>query len=394
VLQQKAHSFHVIKEIMCKNLFYTINIIFIVLIINTIGCSNDPEGPQNSDHFEGLSEVITIDNQTNINKGYPIIPAVSHATSDLNNNIYVADPQYQTLHSFSENMKFRWTVGRRGTGPGEYNRITSLFTTNNFLYVVDGPAAIVNTYLLTTGEHIDGISLGEAGHIIQTINQNESNEYVTTGFNADDQTVVNIYSENFSERIDQLVPVASIEFSDNQNITMQFVRNFPGNAFPIGDSLIVYTTQNYNGNLSLYKHSKNSGWSLNSTIEGYKIIEESYLIQFTDNGDNKRSHLSGFNPDGGYFHLEFKSISFGLFPQTENSFVHVSPEDTWDLIIESFDQSNLSLTRHLIIKEFIKDIKPQKLPVWMSSRGELFITENSDTPLRIYQIPSYIGMTD
>lgn len=372
--------------------------IFIVVFLFALNCKTESSLNNESSNFNGLTEINSIDNQTNIDKEYPIIPAISHATSDLHNNIYIAAPHHQTVHSFSDDLQYRWTVGGRGGGPGEYNSISSLFTTDSLLYVFDGPGSIINTYSLSTGEHLESTSLGESGHLIQTIHQNKSNQFVTTGFNSDAQTIVNIYSENFNYTIEHLVSLNQVDNSTNHNTEMQIARNYPGFSFPVDDSLIVYTPKGYDGKLKLYRRSDSTGWSNSYNVDGYKAFEEPRLIHFTDSGDHDRSHLSGFYPGGGYFHMEFKSMSFGIYPQTGDTFAHVSASlssnDSWDLVVEFFDQSTLKLIEYSVIKNFIPNQQPQKLPIWMSPNGELFVTENSDTPLRIYQLSSDIDSED
>jgi len=91
-------------------------------------------------------------------------------------------------------------------------------------------------------------------------------------------------------------------------------------------------------------------------------------------------------------------MSFGLYPQTGETFDHVStrltPDDTWDLIVETFNKSTLKMNGYSVYKDFIADQIPQKFPIWMSPYRELYVTENSDTPLRIYQLSSDIDSED
>ena len=363
---------------------------FFIAVLFLANCESELSENQQSAKYNGIIEVNSINNGQNIENGFPIMIGISHVITDKFNNIYLVDQRNQTIHSFTADLDYRWSVGHRGAGPGEYNRITSLFSTDSLLYVYDGPSTKMNIYNTMTGDRIKDHTFGESGHTIHNIRRNSNLEFITLGYNFENETIVNIYSDNFTKRIDHLVHLDDIITTDNLNVERQIFSNFSGSVFPLDDSTILYTPHHYNGQLAIYSKSDSGEWSQLSSVNGYKKIVTPRTIHFSDNDDHERSHLSGINPMGGYFHTEYESRSLGIFPLADESISHVSikltTDDTWDLVVEYFDQSDLSMSHFSVINESISDQRPQKLPVWMNPDGKLFVIENSDTPLRIYEI--------
>ena len=367
-------------------------ILIFIIALTVISCNDNEEeheAPGVLYEHEMISEVLSLDNEVLLEKNLPLVSAVSVVTTDPNNNIYLADPRTMKLHSFSPELVYRWSAGGRGSGPGEFEMISSIYADEEFVYLYDFPSATVSRYS-TAGERIDEWSFGEGGHRINFINRMNSGEFITTGWRDDTQTVVNLYTEDFRERSGSFIEKDQVFITDHENLERQIFQNFPGVILPVHNDLLLYVPKIYSGKILKIEPDDSGEWTGKNWLSGYEEIDEPVRLHLSADGDHERSHFSGFNPAGGYFHTEFLSMSHGLYELENGQVAHLSTRlndnDMWDLIIEQFHKRSLDLNNTLVLENFIPSQQPQQMPLWMDKDGIIYITENSDKPLRVITI--------
>jgi len=370
-------------------------IIFIICLIALFltGCNSKQKkniNPADIDNQETIEKVLTLSNQKNISEDIPLVSVISLVTTDDANNIYLADPSTLEIHSYTSNLSHRWTVGGKGGGPGLFNMISSLYIDEQHLYAYDHTTSIMILYDIQTGKRLKEWNFGTGGQRINNIQQLNSGEFITTGWDENHNTMVGVYSEDFTKRKYGFVQLREISTTDYPEFEKQVFRSSPGFLISPAKSTIIYTPPTYNGQLSVYKQQSEENWLKTGTINGYTNIEKPLIFHFSSDGNHERSHLSGINPQGGYFHTEFTSRSHGLFKLENGQIAHLSSrlneDDAWNIIIEYFDSSTLELKNHETIKGITISQQPQKIPLWMDKSGRIYISENSDTPLRILEL--------
>lgn len=78
---------------------------------------------------------------------------------DKNQNVYIGDYDATSIHVFDASGKFIHKIGRKGDGPGEFQSISNIFSTDDHLYVFDRPKQHINTFSLDTFEYVESINL-------------------------------------------------------------------------------------------------------------------------------------------------------------------------------------------------------------------------------------------
>lgn len=160
------------------------------------------------------------------------------------------------------------------------------------------------------------------------------------------------------------------------------VESVPGSALALNDELIAYVSHHYNGRIYLYRKISPGEWAKNDTIEGYRYIQPTVSIRTSQSGMDERSHLTHWTPEG-YRHFEFHSISFGLFPQDDDSIIHLSymeENGKMHLVYEQFDPEERQLESYAVIDEIEIDHIYRKEPGWMDREGHIYLKDNSNIP--------------
>lgn len=380
-----------------KNFCVSIDMIFRItcikiIVLLLISCGETERSEElryGLTEYASVTDSLYLDNSELLENDLPIISAISTVATDPSNNIYLVDPRTLKVHSFTENLNYRWTAGGRGSGPGQFEMISSIHADDEYVYVYDFPSSTV-TRLSTDGDRLDEWSFGEGGHRIHFISRLNSGEFITTGWRDDTQTAVNLYSEDFRERTGSFIGKDRVFITDHENIERQVFQNFPGTILPVHDDLLLYAPKIYSGKILKIVPDHSGEWDGKNWLPGYEEIDEPVRLHLSADGDHERSHLSGFNPAGGYFHTEFLSLSHGLFELENGQIAHLSTrlndDDMWDLVIEQFDKVSLDLHDVIVVENFIPSQQPQQLPLWMDKSGRIYVTENSDKPLRVLTV--------
>lgn len=360
-----------------------------IFMIIASACSNNVD--KSSASQEGtMQEVMTLNNEPNDADETPLISAVSLVTTDEADNIYVVDPRTMKLHAYRSDLSHRWSAGDKGRGPGLFNTISAIHASGQTLYVYDLSSAMMTRYSLD-GKRLGESNFGESGHQLNHIRRMTDGSFIAAGRNEKSGTMVNIYSDDFESRTAQFLNGEEILDTESPNLEKQVLRNFAGSVIPVDNSTILYAAPAYDGTLLVYRQQNKPGkWEQTEIIKGYRTIKEPLTFHRSQDGNNERSHLSGFHPDGGYFSTEFTSMSRGLYKLENGVIAHLSlrlnENDEWDLVLEHFNLENLSLQDHTIVKGALPSQQFEEIPVWMDKKGQIYITQRSEIPLKVVKI--------
>lgn len=360
-------------------------LIFVSLSMLFSGCNT---GTENDDVKidANLQEVLTISEETTDS---PLFAFVYDAVSDNQGNIYFVDPSTQNIHSFDAIGSYRWTIGGRGQGPGEFQFVSSIHTDDeNRLYVYDSERVIL-TIFNKDGDILDNRSFDFGRKTIEHIRKSPNNRLILPYW--DEGKLIHIYSLDSGEIEGSLVDFRE-QLQTDDEIENELFQTNPGSAIALNESLIAYTPEHYAGKLYLFEKIEDSFWQLKESIRGYKQFDPSITFHVSQDGSHERSHFSGYNPRGGgtYVHYEFHSMSQGLYNLDRGSIVHLSyqsVEDEMHLVIEHFDLERNQFQSYSIIDNFGIDFRPQKRPVWVDSKSQIYLADNSDMPkLRVLRL--------
>ncbi|NBC64329.1 MAG: hypothetical protein GVY07_01530 [Bacteroidetes bacterium] len=371
------------------------HIIIYVLFYFLIFYSSCSSGSSDEDFFESdiisesLEEIKNIQNSEAEKSNRPLISAVSDAMTDQDGNIYLADPRTFTLHSFSSDMTHRWTAGGRGRGPGTFMRISSVSIINEQLYVYDSATSRMTTYNLK-GEKQAEWSYDEAGYNIGRIHSLGDDTRIAPGWDDSNETLVHIFNGTMRLRQKSLVDAADHYSTDYPHIEKQILTNEAGSVLPLSDSEFLYAPFLYSGEMYIYETSADSEWGVSDTVDGYDDINPPVELHFTDDGNFEGSHLSGVNREGGYFHAVYRSISHGLFMLENHQIAHISTrfseDGRWDLVVEYVYPDQNVESEYKIVERFVPSQQLNRIPLWIDRSGNIYVSENSDTPLRVFTI--------
>lgn len=349
------------------------------------GCTSDTNNAVSKKNTT-VHEILNINESTSES---PLLAFVYDAASDSEGNIYLVDRQTQNIHSYNSDGSYRWTIGGRGQGPGEFQFISSIQIDNNdHLFVYDSANSIL-TIFDTDGEIIDSRSFDFGRKTIENIRIAPNNFLLLPYW--DEEKLIHLYSLESSEIESSLVKFNEMLQTEDE-IEEELFQSQPGSAIPVNDHLIAYVPEHYAGKLYLFEETSNTVWQLKEIIEGYKQFDPSITFHVSQQDSHDRSHMSGYNPRGGgtYVHYEYHSISFGLYMQKNGTIVHLSYqaiEDEMHLVVEHFDINNNQLQFFSTIDNLGIEFRPEKRPVWMDSKGHIYLADNSDTPeLRVLRL--------
>lgn len=373
-----------------KKINISVGLTAFVLIFIISACSNEPENETNT-KYSTAEEVLTLNNK-NLPEGNPIISFVSLVTTDDENNIYLVDARTSKIHSYTNDLSHRWSAGGKGDGPGLFNMISALYVDDQQLYVYEYANSTMTLYTLS-GERLREWSFGESGHPINNIRRTSNGKFFTTGLNEKNGAMLNVYSDDFKNRTSRFIKISGLFTTESPELEKQVLRNYPGSVIPAGDSTLIYAPAAYSGQLPVYNMNSAGNWKKIDTVQGYKNIETPLFFSKSSDGNSNRTLLSGYDPNNGsYFHAEFNSMSRGLYELNDGRIAHLSlrlnESDQWDLIIEYFDFETLELQDHTIIEGLIPSQQLKQRPMWMDGDGKVYISQQSDTPLRIIEISS------
>lgn len=342
------------------------------------GCTSDSDGVAIKKNVSIL-EVLTINEELSES---PLFAYVYNVASDSQGNIYFVDPSTQNIHSYNSDGSFRWSIGGSGQGPGEFEFISSISVGDeDQLYVYDSERVNV-TIFDSDGEIINTRAFDFGRKTIENIRMALNNMLLLPYW--DEGKLIHLYSLESGE-----IEASLVDFNEmlqtGDEIEEELFQANPGSAISLDGNLITYVPEHYDGKIYLFEKTSSGVWQIRDVVMGYKQFDPSVTFHVSEEGSHDRSHYSGYNPRGGgtYVHYEFHSISHGLYQQADGSIIHLSyqaVEDEMHLVVENFDIETLQLRSYSVIEDLEIEFRPEKLPAWMDSKGQIYLADNSNIP--------------
>ena len=271
---------------------------------------------QTSNGSVELKYLFTLVNGENQTKKEYLYRNPAEALTDQNNNIYVIEYHGTNIKKYSKEGKYLATIGRDGSGPGEFNGISSLDVYKDKI-TVRGTASDLAEYSVN-GKLLRTLTFNVAKCNFRQLWNYPDNKYLIKYFK-DYNSVDNIfyiYDRKLEKQITSFCH-ASIMF-DTTSPIYDYERA-EMNVLILSNGDVVAAKKYYDGNL--YRFNSGNNWKHeiytgNNKYRKYRVL--SPYNPKTDNYNNMRG-VSEHNSNGFIYFL-VRDISVGLF-QYENKYI-------------------------------------------------------------------------
>src|SRR5690625_2732683 len=344
-----------------------------ILFVFGVQCSQESTSPETLTlHFQETLQLGTDENKA---PEHEIFRMVSRVVVDERGWLYVADTGETSIRIYDENGEFQKMIGQEGSGPGEFEFISSLFIdSNDRLLVVDPNNARITAFTL------DGnlISTWELPSItvVHQVAELTDGRFALVGQYRDQ--LVHVVDSDFSRikssfvHIDDLLKTNTRE----ERVFLQFA--LPGSVSVLPDNSILYAPTIYDGELYVYTDNDGGVWGLSKTIEGYnrhRIPASITPIEQADRADFPLT-LAG----EGRYAIQFHSFSQRSFLLDNDRLIHFSIQETdgeeLELLSELFDLDGTFIGTVSLDRMTEQEISVLNL----DSNGNLYLSDRRDFP--------------
>lgn len=335
-----------------------------------------------------LKEIQVIGNEESASPEYLFGRIVGIAT-DTSGNIYVADQQTMNVRVFDSQGRHVRTIGRRGRGPGEFNRIVSMTINRKNRLVVADNMNVRMTQFAPDGTVLNTLPFGGTStRMPRQIGQLHTGEYVLLfhEVNRPDQ----------GDQIELFHLLPSTEQDDTfQRPTASFGRleALPGSASPFfrrflkfrpsqfwitSSDDILYAPSMYSGTMLRYQRGS-SVWTTDS-ISGYEPPKGAITPLDGPPYPERATHFAG-GETGALIH----TISAGLFVNESGHIIHflvTQQEESFVLGVQVLNQSG-TLLGFDSLAQLDDTIAPLALDLevlWMDRQGRFYIRDRRGAP--------------
>lgn len=364
----------------------SVSVLFIMLLLQHCDQSTKSDLSVVNHTKIKIEKAVIVDNRgKKEGEDTTIIEVVSHGTGDPMGNFYFMNPTIQTIYSVDKNGDQRWKTGSRGDDIGQFYYVSSLAydQTKDKLILFDIFKSAV-TEMDTYGNVISYIPINKRGFRIDQIRLFDRYDFVAmTQWDDSSRTLVSVYDKVYKELKFSLMHVDEISDIESVIVKEKLFSKFYGSIHTVENKLI-YTPFIYNGRLMVTEYD-DENWNRTDDIIGYELIDRPIVLHPSDKAGHKRSHMLIKVSENKYLHAEYKSLSLGIYDKGADQIVHLSYRlqegDNWSLIAEFFDKSTLKMIDYYQIDDVLKSFKVTSFPLWYSPNDEIYMVENSKTPL-------------
>ena len=306
---------------------------------------------------------------------HEIFRMISRTEVDDRGWLYVADTGETSIRIYDKNGEFQKMIGQKGSGPGEFEFISSLFIdSNDRLLVVDPNNARITSF--TLGGNL--ISTWELPSItvVHQVAELMDGRFVLVGQHRDQ--LVHVVDSDFSRIESSLVHIEDLLKTNTreERIFLQFA--LPGSVLVFPDNSILYAPTVYDGELYVYSINDDREWGLSKTIEGYnrhRIPASITPIEQADRADFPLT-LAG----EGRYAIQFHSFSQKAFLLDNDRLIHFSIQETDDEDLELLSEL-FTIDGVFIGTVSIDRMTEQEISVLnLDSNGNLYLSDRRDFP--------------
>ncbi|MCW9708197.1 6-bladed beta-propeller [Fodinibius salsisoli] len=345
---------------------------FIIFIITfmTIQCTEDHSV---SEEDITVTQELSIGTDSLDVKDHEIFSFIVDIVTDQKNRMYVADAREFRVRVYDEEGSFERYIGKEGSGPGEFQDISTLFINQRKqLVVLDPEQNRVGVFSLE-GKFLSMHNLPLTG--VRKIKQMPDGRYILLGYH--EKKLIHIVDSSFSSIETSLGPVSSI-LSTGNRLEEMWVRYQPGSILVLAQDVILFSPSIYTGSLYKYVLKNNQQWQVADTIKGYSRHDNP--VTFSSYSQAERVDAPFRLPEGR-FAAQFHARSSGLFWNGQDTFMHFtiqerSSDDGLDFIAKKFSREGEPLYYSVL-----DSIQPPNKIIHEVNGNSVYLFDREETPL-------------
>jgi hypothetical protein len=285
--------------------------------------------------------------------------------------LFVVDRGTPTIRVYDETGTFQRSIGEKGNGPGEFQRITALHAHDGQLLVADQRQARI-TALSPAGTVQTTYQLPEVPRITQ-IAEYTDDRYLVVG--ASKGHLVHVVDSSFSSVETRLVAESDVRVTDHklETVAVQFM---PGHVAALSNDRAVYAQALYPGRLYEYTRT-DTAWTQTDVYEGHGAPDPPATFSPLEQAERVDLPIS---LQQGRYGVQFHSISWGLAAGSDGTITHVFSRESGNVLqltLERFRADGTPLGSTVVDTASA----PMALDaVEVRSTGPLFLSDTRDVP--------------
>lgn len=250
------------RDKMCKY------IVLILLLVS--GCSrSENEKSTQIDFSVSFDKIYETAEYTDNEDSWVVRPR--DLTVDNDGNVYVSDQERNIIQKFDSDLNFIKKIGREGRGPGEFDRVTSVFADSVLLGFSEGSSTI-NKFSLD-GEFITSYNIDNIRGNPDIFRFNDGFILSSMPFSGDLSQYygIHIYNKAFEKKGLPQLQAKEIYPDFNQDLSYQVMTGY-GNIQFIDEYSFMIAPRIYSGTLYKFVYdSESNEWNKVSSIEAAEI---------------------------------------------------------------------------------------------------------------------------
>jgi len=206
-------------------------------------------------------------------------------TVDSDGNVYISDQERNFIQKFDSNLNFILKIGREGRGPGEFDRITTVYADTVLLGFSEATSTI-NKYSLN-GEFVNSYTLEGIRGNPDIFRFNDGFIFSAMPFNGDLNQYygIHVYDKSFERIGSPQLQAKEIYPKFNEDLSYQVMTGY-GNIQFLNEYHFVIAPRIYSGKLYKFKYNAEAQeWSKVASIEAADIENNYSKLPGRDNAE-------------------------------------------------------------------------------------------------------------
>ncbi len=339
----------------------------VIVFLTGVQCTTDADAP----------DTVTVEETLRIGSDDPDAPAhrLFDRPSDVavgkDGTLFLADGPGTKIHAYDDST-YRFSIGQKGNGPGEFRQINALHVDRRGrLLVADRRQARITAFS-QDGDLLATYQLPEVSRITEMADLS-GDRYVVVG--AGNEHLVHVVDTSFSTVHASLVAESEMRTTDHrlETVTVQF---FPGSVAVPDTNTIVYAPALYTGTLYAYERSDSGSWTQTDAYEGHARHETPVTFSSVDQAERVDLPIK---LQGGRHAAQFHTLSWALDAGPDGALAHVFMQENGDVLeltLERFSPNGSSLGNSVI--ETTPSLNLEALAV--DATGTLYLSDTREVP--------------
>lgn len=267
----------------------------------------------------------------------PFLSNIHRAASSPQGRLYLYDREQQKVLAYSEAGDFLFSLGREGSGPGEFRSVSSLLALEDGgLAAADRANAHISIF---NGKGVLRRSATSLGiQAIQSMDQLPGGRFLLAGWHPGSGKMVHVADSALTGIQASFLPLEDLPSAGSSRREI-LLRSQAGHVKALGPGRAAFTPVSHDGRVFIFKEDGNSSWRATKTTPAIEELDaplristqtaQSALEQYPP-----ASILSyGFSEDRGAVSvIHALSRSYGLYLDSSGWLVHLSLHFTGNTI--------------------------------------------------------------